>query len=331
MRWQKTHMCKPKNFSAATCHARADQHEWVSAAGNNATAGRGSILRVTRERWCEVMAQQRIRRVAIVGDSIAWSMVQSLWKLLDLPEHGPPARKPESKLLSIPCAAATGHGAAHRKNRLSAAWHSFLWGGSSNASSSVELHWVLSNHLNTSLTLEAMRTADVTLLNAGPWYSPSNAPLRARVPGQKTVSSGKAWSVFADDLLELQTGLRKRGLPNDSHRLIWRTSHTGHPQCDKHHRPFSTPGEALDGLNRCTRCVEDWGWQWMPTYDHSATNVLGSLGAQVFDIRPMTTMRPDAHSEKRFGGQPDCLHLALPGVPDWWNALLLSSIETCGG
>ena len=68
----------------------------------------------------------------------------------------------------------------------------------------------------------------------------------------------------------------------------------------------------------------------MPLYDRAASDTLGALGARIFDVRPMTALRPDAHTQKRFGGQPDCLHLALPGVPDWWSALLLFTIETCG-
>jgi hypothetical protein len=47
----------------------------------------------------------------------------------------------------------------------------------------------------------------------------------------------------------------------------------------------------------------------------------------------VTRLRPDAHTAVRHGGgklPPDCLHLALPGVPDVWNALLLGAIDECG-
>jgi hypothetical protein len=42
-------------------------------------------------------------------------------------------------------------------------------------------------------------------------------------------------------------------------------------------------------------------------------------------------VRPDAHTEHQYAkGKYDCLHYALPGVPDWWSALLLATMEACG-
>ena len=293
----------------AHCHSPPDRYEWTNSSKE---AGTGTPLPpVSRQRWCEVMGRQNIRRVAIVGDSIAWSMVQSLWQLMELSPSGPPSIKPGSKLLKVACGAASP----------------FPF---------VELQWVSSFYLNASLTVDVMSHADLTLLTAGPWYSPLNAPLRARLPGEnsKVVSSNRVWSVFASDLLQLEKLLRHHGLPDAKRRLVWRTSHLGHPNCENHIAPFSRPSEALEGLLQCKTCYESWSWHQLPLYDHAATQVLRAVGAQVFDVQPMTALRPDAHTERssrtKVGKVVDCLHLALPGVPDWWGSMFLSAIEKCG-
>ena len=294
-----------------------EQYAWQPLAGSQL-----NVAPVSRERWCNVMQQQGIRRLAIVGDSISWSMIQSLWKLLEL-GTGPPPRRPTTRLLQVDCGRGQGI---------------------------VELLWVSSNHLNASITADAVRNADVTLLNAGPWYSSANAAMRERFVSVQSdrladagriagrgfgarngVSMSSAWRLFVDDLLDVHRVLRDRGLPDASHRLVWRTSHTGHPGCNNYTRPLTSPGDALAGLLACRECVEDWGWHLYPALDRAARDRLGNLGALAFDVRPMTALRPDAHTQHSYApGKYDCLHLALPGVPDWWSALFLSIMESCG-
>ena len=279
------------------------------------------------------MRGQSIRRFSIVGDSIAWSMMQSLWKLLELPA-GPPGKRPPSKLLRVDC------GDEHLLGR---------------AQGAVELQWVSANYLNATVTAEVVKNSDLTVLNAGPWYSPSNGAMRDRFatvqaePGrlsggatdasfgrvwrrpERTVSMSGAWRLFVDDLLEVHKALSSEGLPDKSHRLIWRTTHTPHPGCHNYTRPLHSAGDALEGLLGCKECVEAWGWHLYPALDRAARDRLSTLGALVFDVRPMTATRADAHSEHRYApNKYDCLHLALPGVPDWWAAVLLGTMESCG-
>lgn len=300
---------------------RWEQYAWQPLAKNL------NVAPVTRERWCEVMQAQHISRFAIVGDSIAWSMMQSLWKLLAL-GGGPPARRPPSKLLRIDCGRGQG---------------------------TVELQWAGSNHLNATLVAEVVRAADLTVLNAGPWYSPANGAMRDRFvavqtePGRLSgsmveasagharrradppVSMSGAWRLFVDDLLQVHRALNSQGLPDKAHHLVWRTTHTPHPECHSHAHPLANAGDALERLLGCRECVESWGWHLYPALDRAARDRLTSLGALMFDVRPMTATRADAHTEHRYApGKYDCLHLALPGVPDWWSALLLGIMESCG-
>ena len=80
--------------------------------------------------------------------------------------------------------------------------------------------------------------------------------------------------------------------------------------------------------------AEDKGYDWelYPEYDQHARALLGPLGVRFLNITWLSHMRPDAHSKVRYGGgrlTPDCSHLAIPGVPDWWNLLLLWLIAKC--
>ena len=132
---------------------------------NDAGGWRGRDLPYARRRWgalqMDAVGRQRAsfnssrlsralvrgdaaaanKRFAIVGDSINWSMIQSLWKLLSLNGRNsdPPGRRPPSRLVTVDCSGRT-----------------------------VELLWAGSNHLNASLIAETVATSDVTLINGGP-------------------------------------------------------------------------------------------------------------------------------------------------------------------
>ena len=68
--------------------------------------------------------------------------------------------------------------------------------------------------------------------------------------------------------------------------------------------------------------------------DQLAVELLSpSCDLSVLDVTPMARLRPDAHTAVRHGGgrlPPDCLHWALPGLPDVWNAMLVGAIAECG-
>ena len=70
-----------------------------------------------------------------------------------------------------------------------------------------------------------------------------------------------------------------------------------------------------------------------PGFDRVARDVLGAIGARFLDVPTMSAGRPDGHTamKHRMGLlPPDCLHYTIPGVPDWWNALLFGAILECG-
>ena len=83
----------------------------------------------------------------------------------------------------------------------------------------------------------------------------------------------------------------------------------------------------------CTECSGSFNWPMFPGFDRVARDVLGAIGARFLDVSTMSAGRPDGHTamKHRMGSlPPDCLHYTIPGVPDWWNALLFGAIAECG-
>ena len=98
-----------------------------------------------------------------------------------------------------------------------------------------------------------------------------------------------------------------------------------HARCmSKARPPSSCPANATSD--------KGYSWDIYPEFDKVARALLTPLGVRFLDITQLSRLRPDAHSKVRYGGgllPPDCSHLAVPGVPDWWNLLLLSRIAEC--
>ena len=289
------------------CHDTPDAYEWLPANGS----GLGSITRVTRHNWCRRLLRQKISSIAIIGDSVAWAMFQSLWyQLMIVDSNGPPTHRPPARDLVVPCG---------RVDRIT-----LMWRGA--------------DSLNASLVVETVRKADFTVLNAGAWYSPHYVSKLSRSTEYSKVSRGasdsSAWRLFVEHLAAVQRALLDNKLPDLSHRLAWRTLHAGHFECDQHHAPLSSASEALVGLLRCgSRCTDEHGWHLFTAYDGAAREMLEPLGVLTLDVHTMSVLRPDAHTQRRYSErprEPDCMHLALPGVPDWWGALLLATIDACG-
>ena len=83
----------------------------------------------------------------------------------------------------------------------------------------------------------------------------------------------------------------------------------------------------------CTECGGSFNWPMFPGFDRVARDVLGTMGARFLDVSTMSAARPDGHTAMKHGMgalPPDCLHYTIPGVPDWWNALLFGAIAECG-
>ena len=99
-------------------------------------------------------------------------------------------------------------------------------------------------------------------------------------------------------------------------QLVFRTSVPGHPGCSEKSIPYQRQAEFTLSATH--------DWNLVPVYNRYAMHVLASADPQatVLDVAPMTQLRPDGHR-----APSDCLHYYLPGVPDWWNHLLLARFQ----
>ena len=190
----------------------------------------------------------------------------------------------------------------------------------------------------------------MTVVNFGAHYGGESAARR----GQNGTSP---FQVFVDDVLCLASELRKARLALPSSEasrniIVWRSTPMGHPncwsvgkgcrfgsqgrlRCERYDAPLN--GAELEGGHRhwaaCTECSGSFNWPLFPGFDRVARDVLSAIGARFLDVSTMSAERPDAHTAMKHGMgllPPDCLHYTIPGVPDWWNALLFGALLECG-
>jgi hypothetical protein len=166
---------------------------------------------------------------------------------------------------------------------------------------------------------------DVLVVSTGPWWRPVHFP---RFGGE---AAGLTWLTDWVNVLPSQDEaaafideeVRKRvdlllAAPSST-RIIWRLPDIVHER-------------VLDGAGITRACLSGLSLalpeaQWL--YDSVMRHATGTR-IELMDVTALSLARPDAHlyldAEGRAMG--DCMHWALPGVPDTWNAILLAHL--CG-
>ena len=267
-----------------------------------------AIEKVNASNFCNVMRRRGVRRISFYGDSMTRTMVHSLWSLLGFKEFGSlcPGEIEAGCSRTVQC------------------------GG---ANSSVEVHQVREGDTGTvrsnmtNLAREIAR-ADIMVLNFGAHYVPlayENESFTA--PFREYVEDMGALAAIVSNELQAQ-GSRKQ--------IVFRSSPQGHPLCDRLKgfipSTAATMAASVRAWEKCEDCRGRHGWTLFPAYDRIARDMLEPVGVHFLDVSTLSNQRPDAHTAVRHGKgrlPPDCLHFSLPGVPDTWNALLLSALERC--
>ena len=112
-------------------------------------------------------------------------------------------------------------------------------------------------------------------------------------------------------------------------RIVFRTSVPGHANCSAYHAPVASPFEITSAYQ----------WDLVPSYNvamyaaiANSSRILQRNGLKnqpdILEVMPMTLLRPDGH--RTWIRPADCLHYALPGVPDWWNHALQAKLDCMG-
>ena len=191
-----------------------------------------------------------------------------------------------------------------------------------------------------------------------PWletYAGSNATtllvLAPSLHHHTLASFKRTFDALLPDLAYAHTARQRRGLRD---LVVMRTAVPGHGNCLLNSQPTATPGpfistqyewDRIPSMNSYMRsrlpAGAESGSRWRraaagpragaPSEPHEAFH------AEILDVSAMTLLRPDGHVRPVDSKQvtelhmrPDCLHYALPGVPDAWNYALLATLLRMG-
>ena len=105
--------------------------------------------------------------------------------------------------------------------------------------------------------------------------------------------------------------------------IIWRSTPTGHKDCDSHDKPIQEL-QASGSL--------PFNWGWFPHQNAIARPQVERVGVIFMDVDTMSMARVDGHLgylwEKH---KRDCLHYCMPGPMDTWVQLLQNIILNYDG
>lgn len=299
------------------------QWRWVPA-----KSAACELAQVWLSSFCRAMAALHIERVLFVGDSLTMQAAISLWKLLEQPDE---AEKfgPE------------GRGKKYAKHGIQRT----LSCPGQNASP-LSFRYILNDLLRNNTNLECRdgplcKKPDGSCPNrmdnmtarpyCWPWareYLSSPQPtllvlntglhFHSVAPHEKAVQ-------MAIDTITQNHHLSGRDLRCDV--VFFRASTPGHEHCTAHSAPF----------RNFTQFVPShlYDWHLTSTFNEHVQKAIQRQRLQrmvpvinYLDTYEISTTRPDAHLGAAYRGKhPDCLHYLLPGVPDTWNALLLTHMK----
>lgn len=109
-------------------------------------------------------------------------------------------------------------------------------------------------------------------------------------------------------------------------RVVFRLGTPGHEGCKNFKRPLANLA-AFDDANPLALSGElarAKSWHLIPACNDHVRRLVrssrpGGPHFSLLDVFELTLLRPDAH-------EADCSRYELPGVPDWWNHLLLTEL-----
>ena len=262
-----------------------------------------SLRRVTLQSWCSALLAHNLSRIMFVGESLQHQMYQSLVNLLGIDINS----TLDSHL------ARTLIGACHDGRHFQMRWirNDFLeddltkshcsLDGIQNCTRCTEHRQppVIGKDFCLPFLHEYVDSHQQTLLvlNTGPHF-------------HDTISFRHDFDRFLDRLDQVA-----RQIPKNRHDMVvFRTSVPGHEDCHRFTRPLDTPPPNIS---------RQYTWDLIPAFNEIARGMLSHrrhTPVDLLDVAPMTLLRPDGHL--------DCLHYALPGPIDWWNAALLAQLHS---
>ena len=356
LEYRQRHNCSGGSWSPQ-CHTSADRFVFRL---HSQHGGRHSLIDPSsgtfRRAFCDMARKREITSVSYIGDSILLHQYLSLLHLLGLeqPRLGGDGRACWSCLnkMSVVNCTATADVGNDQARALPITLR--LWRCDR-----------LDETARAEVVLPTLRKArSLTVLSVGAHYSPTKhreynhslelawrdfvSHLRALADAIANETAHARAQPRSLSKLQRRGGRGAVSTTAAASIIVWRTSPMGHPGCAADHlyRHPAPPehilappvlSNPLTEWLQCDECSGDFGWQQMPAMDELSTQSLEPLGVRTLDVTLMTRQRPDSHTafcwrkatDPTTRWPPDCLHYALPGVPDWWNAAMLSALNEC--
>eukprot|EP00930_Biecheleria_cincta_P008703 TRINITY_DN11023_c0_g1_i2.p1 TRINITY_DN11023_c0_g1~~TRINITY_DN11023_c0_g1_i2.p1 ORF type:complete len:321 (+),score=27.54 TRINITY_DN11023_c0_g1_i2:34-963(+) len=138
------------------------------------------------------------------------------------------------------------------------------------------------------------------------------------------------FDVFQQRMLDNDTAKKRKD------QIIFRATALGHVNCGRYSAPFEHPGQFTFEDISGEYPMSKLSWDKFDSYNQyvlgEAETMRSRAGMRfdVLDVTRMTMLRPDGHRaspcKPNNTCKGDCLHYFLPGVPDWWNHLMMSQL-----
>jgi len=282
----------------------------------------GILTHASRGAFCKTMHAIDVLSVTLIGDSISHQMYQSLWTLLEMPTPLKPFIRNHSSL--VPCDGNRSINVSFRTG-----FHAPLEGP---------------DVRNIAATVAQ---SDLTVLNLNVAHY-SEASMHSLNKTANTTRN-KPNRAFLEDISAVALAIKQHVRDDYKGLILWRSTPSGHEKCLKRtgtncsysmmHKPKCSYVQPETHASAVGSNVDfgraDFNWNEFRTRDQYVRELfLNSMPAnfRYLDVTRMSEQRADSHTAiKHNQGKlvPDCLHNVLPGLPDYWNALLLHSLQAC--
>lgn len=263
-------------------------------------------MRLSINTFCTAADALDLTRIMIIGDSLGFELLQSIWGLI------------------------SGHGdAGPRVSQCSHCPRGFARFGvnrsiSCNSSRNVQLRYIDNDLLSSHQTPGKLGACTLrsnyslgqrTLIGSlcMPWaheYLEDERPTLLLLMGGAHIHTVRDYEAVIDDVF---AWLSATGRPKDVRLAA--TLVPGHADCAKAVEPLRMATSPTSPANL------SYGWELFPSYNAHLRAVAHKASMAVLDVASIGSLRPDGHK-----GAGDCLHYWLPGVPDWYSHMLVTQL-----
>jgi len=295
------------NPTQGTWHHMADpeptlppyrQYEWLPQGGCEMT-------RMSLDHFCDFMEKKKLDHIMFVGDSLSAMMAQNFISLTgikaQISQKG--LFKAESNVTE------TEYDASFDEQQFSCPGNPITF----------------TYHRNDKIdpSTKKFQTCGskkpVGATNCYPWWDSylSNAKTTLLVANtglhhHSTDSFAQSFDLFFNEISKVDAGM-----------VVFRLSAPGHAHCRIDSTPFQSESEFEVSSMFSWDLVREFNKHAEEKFQELLDTSFKKPKFKILDVYSMSVLRPDGHRLPPH----DCLHYKSPGLPDWWNHLLMTELD----